>query len=230
MPRSGGAESHIPGRWRIFWIFTGLPMAPGSCICTESRETKSGGRDGHGGRGPRVITELEQSAAFQFYPLPDGAICILSPDRRSISIIRPGKRKVAWHVPKSISNIGTISPSPDAKAIALGVHNSSFDSVLVATLHIESGRFTTIGTFAGRDPGGMTWLEDGSFIFVLREPLGNFAFYTIAKGHRPAARRPAVLEAQFSVSNDGRHAAVFSSATRRTLHDPELRQVAATLA
>ena len=29
-------------QWRTSWIFSGLPMAPGSCICTESEETRSG--------------------------------------------------------------------------------------------------------------------------------------------------------------------------------------------
>jgi Tol biopolymer transport system component len=218
--RTGGPESPIPGEVEnlldLHWSPNGagilyLHGIAGSKIRLTETDTT--------GRGRRVMTELEQSEALQFYPLPDGAICIMPPDRRSISIIRPGKPKVAWHVPKSISGIGSISPSPDAKAIALGVLNSSFDSVLVATLDIESGRLTTIAILAGRDPGSMMWLEDDRFMFVLREPLGNFAFYTIAKG-QPAKRLGDVpyLEAQFSVSNDGKHAAVFSYSDKKDVY------------
>jgi dipeptidyl aminopeptidase/acylaminoacyl peptidase len=132
-------------------------------------------------------------------------------EHRSISIIRrPGKRDVTWHVPEWISDIGSISHSADAKSLAVAATNRSFDSVVVATLDIASGRFTRIGIFAGRDPRGVTWIDDGSIMFVLREPPGAYALYRIGPGR--AAKRLGSLpymEGQFSVSNDGRHVAAF---------------------
>ena len=105
------------------------------------------------GRGTREIARLEQSAAIEFQPLPDGAVCIMPAERRSISIIRrPGKPNVTWHVPDWISVIGSISRSPDAKSLAVEAMNRSGDSVVVATVDIETGRFTRIGVFAGSDP------------------------------------------------------------------------------
>ena len=35
MPRTGGAESQIPGAVEDLVILRGLPMAPGACICTN---------------------------------------------------------------------------------------------------------------------------------------------------------------------------------------------------
>jgi hypothetical protein len=141
-------------------------------------------------------------------------------DRRSISIIRrPGKRDVTWQVPEWISVIGTTSHSPDARSLAVAALNPSFDSVVVATVDIESGRFTRIGSFGGSDPQRTTWLEDGSIMFVLREPRGAFALYRIVPG-RPGERLGVLpyTQADYSVSNDGRHVAAFGYSDKNDIY------------
>ena len=213
IPRNGGAESQIPG---VVEYLLDLQWSPdgarlmylhgigGNKIRLMERDTT--------GPGTREIARLEQSAAAQFHPLPDGAVCIVPPDHRSISIIRrPGKRDVTWQVPEWISGIGSISHSPDAKSLAVEAWNGSSDSVVVATVDIESGRFTRIGIFKARDLQRIKWLEDGRIMFVFREPHGAFALYSIAPG-RPANRIGGLPhpDADFSLSNDGRHVAVFS--------------------
>ena len=163
------------------------------------------------GRGTREIARLDQAAAIQFVPLADGAVCIMPGERRSISIIRrSGKRDVTWQVPDWISVIGSISPSPDAKSLAVEGMNRSFDSVVVGTVDIDTGRFTRIGSVAGSDPHKIKWLEDGSMMFVLREPQGAFALYRVARG-RPARRLGGLpyTDADFSVSSDGSHLVAF---------------------
>jgi hypothetical protein len=212
VPRSGGAESQIPGAVENLldfeWSLDGAKVMylhgiGGNKIRLMERDTT--------GRETREIARLEQSAASRFHPLPDGAVWIMPEERRSISIIRrPGKRDVTWHVPEWISIIGSISHSPDAKSLAVAAVNKSFDSVVVATVDIETGRFTRIGNVGGRDPKRTNWLEDGSIMFVIREPSGTFAIYRIVPG-RPAKRLGGLpyMEADFSVSNDGRHVAAF---------------------
>lgn len=180
------------------------------------------------GHGAREIARLQQapgmlswnrgSAAARFHPLPNGAVGIISADRRSISLIRrPGKRDVTWHVPEWISEIGRISHSPDAKSLAVEAQNRSGDSVVVATVDIESGRLNKVGVFVGSDPQSITWLDDGSIMFAFREKQGAFALYRIVGGR--LAERLGVLpntQAEFSVSNDGRYVAAFGTAIRTT--------------
>jgi serine/threonine protein kinase len=226
LPRNGGAESRIPGGVEILLDFQWSPDGAkvmylqgigGNKIRLMERDTT--------GRGTREIARLEQPAPIgqsetRFDPLPGGAVSIRPAEGRSISIIRrPGKRDVTWHVPEWISGIGRISHSPDAKSLAVEATNRSFDSVVVATVDIESGRFTRIGIFSGSDPQNITWLEDGSIMFVLHEKQGAFALYRIAPG-RPAERLGVLpyTQADYSVSNDGRHVAAFGYSDKKDVY------------
>lgn len=218
IPRNGGAESHIPGAVENFLDFQWSPDGArimylhgigGKRMSLVETDTT--------GRETREIARLEESNGAQFHPLPDGSICIKLPERErlSISIIRrPGKRDVTWHFPEWLTNTGgfaTLSHSPDAKSLVVEGQNRSFDSVVVATVDIESGRFAKIGVFAGSDPNSVTWLNDGSIMSVFREPQGAWALYRVAPGGR--AEKLGVLptsQANFSVSKDGRHIAMFS--------------------
>jgi Tol biopolymer transport system component len=221
IPRNGGAESQIPGAVENLLDFEWSPDGArimylhgigGDTIRLMERDTT--------GLETREIARLEQSAAIQFHPLPDGAIWIMPADRRSISVIRrPGKRDVTWQVPEWISLIGTTSHSPDAKSLAVAAMNTSNDSVVVATVDIESGRFTRIGAFGGSDPQRTTWLEDGSIMFVLREPQGAFSLYRISLDRR--AERLGVLpytQADYSVSYDGRHVAAIGYSDKNDIY------------
>jgi hypothetical protein len=219
--RTGGAESPIPG---VVEYLRDLAWSPdgasvmylhgigGDTIRLMERDTT--------GRGTREIARLEQSAAAQFDPLPDGAVCIMPAERRSISIIRrAGKRDVTWHVPDWISVIGSISPSPDAKSLAVLALSRPSGSVVVATVDIESGHFTSVGSFAGSDPQGIEWLEDGSIMSVFREPGGAWALYRIPPG-RPAEKLGALphTRAEFSISKDGRHVAMFGYSDKTDIY------------
>jgi serine/threonine protein kinase len=219
--RNGGEESQIPGAVENLLGFEWSPDGArimylhgigGNKMRLMERDTT--------GRRTREIARLEQSAATQFHSLPDGAVWIMPAERRSVSIIRrPGKRDVTWHVPDWISAIGSISHSPDAKSLAVQAMNRSFDSVVVATVDIESGRFARIGTFGGSDPQMITWLEDGSIMFVLREKQGAFALYRVVEG-RPAESLGVLpyTQADFSVSNDGRHVAAFGYSDKKDVY------------
>ena len=221
IPRNGGAESQVPGAVGNLLDFEWSPDGArimylhgigGNTIRLVERDMT--------GLETREIARLEQSAAIQFQQLPDGAIWIMPVDRQSISVIRrPGKRDVTWRVPEWISLIGTVSHSPDAKSLAVAAMNTSNDSVVVATVDIESGRFARMGAFGGSDPQRTTWLEDGSIMFVLREPQGAFALYRIVPG-RPAERLGVLpyTQADYSVSNDGRHVAAFGYGDRNDIY------------
>ncbi len=221
IPRDGSAESQIPGAVENLIDFGWSPDGArvmylhgigGNKIRLMETDTT--------GRGTREIARLEQSAATQFYPLPNGAVCIMPGGRRSISIIRrPGKRDVTWHVPDWINVIGSISPSRDAKSLSVLGVNRSGDSVVAATVNIESGGFDRIGIFAGSDPQKITWLEDSSIMVVFREPESAWAVYRIARG-RPARRlgRLPYTQAEFSVSNDGRYVAEFGYSDKNDVY------------
>jgi Tol biopolymer transport system component len=221
IPRNGGAESQLPGTvdnlldlaWspdasRVMYLHG---IAGDSLQLVESDTT---------GAGTHEIGRFEQAAAIQFHPLPDGAVCLLLPGRRSISIVHPlGKSPVTLDVPEWIVDIGSISHSPDGKSLVVAAINRLFDSVVVAKVDIESRTFSRIETIAGRDGRGITWLEDGSIMFVLRQPHGVFALYRIAPG-RPAERLGDLpyTEAEVSVSNDGRHVAIFSYSDKNDVY------------
>jgi hypothetical protein len=89
--------------------------------------------------------------------------------------------------------------------------NRAGDSVVAATVDIETGRFTRIASFVGSDPPRITWLEDGSLLAIFREPQGAWVLYRIRPGRR--AQRLGTLphaRADFSVSDDGRRVAMFT--------------------
>jgi len=220
IPRDGGVESQIPGAVENFvdleWTPDGarimyLQGIGGNKIRLMETDTA--------GRGRREIARLDPSAVSQFHPLPDGSVWIL-PDDHSVSVIRrPGKRDVTWRVPEWISGIGRVSHSPDAKSLAVLGLNRSLDSVVVATVDIESGRFARKGIFGGSDPQSITWLNDGSIMFVLKEKQGAFALYKIPP--RGPAERLGVLPytwADFSMSNDGRHVAAFGYSDKKDVY------------
>ena len=84
--------------------------------------------------------------------------------------------------------------------------NGTGDSVVVATVEIETGRFSRLASFAGSDPQIVAQVEDGSIVTVVREPQGAWAFHRIRPGRRP--ERLGTLphsRAEFSLSRDGRH-------------------------
>ena len=221
IPRTGGAESQIPGTvgnlLDLEWSPDGAAIMylhgiGGGKIRLVERDTA--------GTTPREVARLDQSAATDFDPLPDGSVSIIPAERRSLSIIRrPGKRDATWRVPDWIGGIFHVSHSPDAKSLVVEGKSQSQDSIVVATVDIETGRFTRIAMYDGQDPEHVTWLEDGSIMFVLRETRGTSALYRITPG-RPAERLGALphTRASFSVSNDGRHIAEFTFSDKNDVY------------
>ena len=213
MPRNGGPESQLPGAVENLLDFAWSPdgarimylqAVGGNKVRLIERETT--------GRETREIARLEQSAAARFQPLPDGAVWIKPPRGTALSIIRRlGKRDVTLTPPVWMSNFGGISPSADSKSLAVVGMNRSSDSVVVATVDIETGHFTRMAIFPGSDPQGMAWLNDGSIMAIFREPQGAWVIYRFPPGS-PAERLGTLphTRADFSISNDGRHVAMFS--------------------
>jgi dipeptidyl aminopeptidase/acylaminoacyl peptidase len=221
MSRTGGSESQIPGAVENLvdfqWSPDGAKVMYLHGIEGKKMRLMESDTTGH---ATHEIVRLEQSAATEFHPLADGSVCIMPGEHRSISIVhRPGKRDVTWHVPDWLSVIGSISPSPDSKSLAVSGMNAGFDSVVVTNVDIESGRFTKVGSVAGSDPQSITWLEDGSIMFVAREKPGTYTVFRIDHGGQ--ARRLAVLqhaEADFSVSNDGGHMLAFNYSDKNDIY------------
>jgi hypothetical protein len=62
-------------------------------------------------------------------------------------------------------------------------------------------------------------LEDGSIMFVMREPQGAVALYRIVPG-RPADRLGVLpyTQADYSVSSDGRHVAAFGYSDKNDIY------------
>jgi len=217
IPRNGGAETQIADADAVenlldfewsphgagFMYLHGI--GGGKIRLMESDTT---------GRRTREIARLEESAAFVFHPLPDGSVSIIPPKRRSISVIRRpgGKRAVTWGVPEWMSEISFISRSPDAKSLAVGGSTQSQTGV-VATVDLETGRFTRLATQPATEGQAITWLEDGAIMFVLRLPEGAYVVNRVSPG-RPAERLGTLpnipMLAAFSVSKDGRHIAAIS--------------------
>ena len=233
LPTDGGAESQIGRGIRNLLDFEWSPdgaaimylhgIGENQISLMESDTT---------GRRTREIIRLPQSAAIAFHPFPDGAVCIIPPERRSLSIIRrPGKRDVTWRASDWISTIANVSLSPDARSLAVLAANRRGDSLIVATVDIENGRFTRLETFTGEWLGGIRWLEDGNIMFDFRETQGSYAVYTTKPG---AARRRVgavpYTQEMSSVSRDGVHMAGFKFYRQeRRVHDSEFRENAATL-
>ena len=207
VPRTGGAEAQIPGvvenlldfQWspdgrRILYLHG---VGGGRVRLTETDSA---------GRGTRELARLDQTAAIEFRPLPDGAVCILSPQRRSVSIIaRSGKPDVTWTAPEWVDAIGAISHAADSRSVLVAAMHRSGDSVIVASVDVETGRFTRVAAFAGSDPEFVAQIED-AVLSVVREPQGAWGVHRIRPGGR--TERLGTLphsRAEFSVSRDGRH-------------------------
>ncbi|MFL6281135.1 MAG: protein kinase domain-containing protein [Vicinamibacterales bacterium] len=213
MARSGAAESPIAGMGAVENLLDFGWSPDGARIMYL--QGMGGGRirlmerDTAGGLSPREIVRRDESAAVIFHPLADGAVSIIPPDRRSISIIRrPGKPDTTLRVPEWMGGIGWVARSADAKSLLMAARTASLDSIVVATVDIETGDFTRIATRPGEDVQAVTRVKDGSIMFVYREPGGAFALYRVSPG-RPAERLGALphSRAEFSVSTDGRVAA-----------------------
>jgi Tol biopolymer transport system component len=217
LPRDGGAESQIardvPNLRDIAWSLDGATIMYLHGIGANTvrlAETDTTGRQ------TREIARLDASAATLFHPLPDGAICLIPSERRSLSIIRRrGKEDVTWRAPNWIRMIWSVSLSPDTKSLAVLAMYAHSDSIAVATVDMENGRFTKLAVFPGEYPDRITWLKDGSLMFDLHEKQGAFALFTIRPGG-PLRRLGAFPYSDeythqwFSVSKDGRHMVAFS--------------------
>jgi len=162
---------------------------------------------------PREIVELDASkAATAFHPLADGAVAIISSDRHSLSVIRPGKPDTTkLLLPAWLRVIAAVGRSPDGKSLAvIGGAGSSENAQVVATVDVATGDFKQIASHLGEDSRAVTWTKDGSIMFVFREHEGAFALYRVSQG-RPAERVGTLpyYRAEFSISSDGKHVAAF---------------------
>jgi len=221
LPRDGGAESQIargvPNLLDFEWSPDGAAIMylhgiGGNKIRLMESDTM--------GRRSREIARLGQSAAIQFHPLPDGAVCVIPPDRRSLSIIRRrGKGDVTWRAPEWIGTIWSLSLSPDTKSLAVLAWDPPADSIVVATVNIENGRFTKLGILGGEVIGRSRWLEDGNIMFDVRESEGTYALFTTRPGG-PTQRLGdlPLTQASFSMSKDGRHMAAFNSTIKNDVY------------
>jgi Tol biopolymer transport system component len=220
LPRDGGAESQIAREIKNLLDFEWSPDGAtimflhgigGNKVRLMQSDTM--------GRAPREIARLAQSAAIAFHPLPDGAFCIIPPERRSLSIRRPDKSSVTWRAPDWISSIANVSLSPDTRSLAVLAWNQRGDSLVVATVDMEKGLFTRLGTLTGEWLGGIRWLEDGNIMFDFRETQGSYAIYTTRPGG--ATRRLGAVpytQEMSSVSNDGMHMAGFNFTVRNDVY------------
>jgi Tol biopolymer transport system component len=209
LPRDGGAESQIvrgvPNLLDLEWSPDGATIMylhgiEGNKVRLMEIDTT--------GRQIREIARLEESAATAFEPLPDGAACIIPPERRSLSIIRrPGKRDVTWRAPDWIGSIWSVSLSPDTKSLAVLAIDPPGKSIVVATMDIEHGRFTKLGNLGGEWPGRIRWLEDGSITFDVIETQGAWGLFTIRPGGPMQRLGTIPVGDWFSVSKDGRYMA-----------------------
>ena len=219
--RTGGAERQIPGVVADLLDFEWTPDGSGfiSLQRIGAGQVRLAERDTIG-RATREIARLPLAAAIKIHPLSDGAVALVSAQRRSISVIRrPGKRDVTWELPEWMNLVARLSPAADARTLAVGGMNRSSDSVVVASLDIESGRFTRLGSIAGSDLHGLTWLADGTVLSILREPRGAWAFDRSGAGR--AVDRLGTLphaQAEFSLSSDGARVVVFDYRDRNDVY------------
>jgi hypothetical protein len=221
LPRDGGAESHLARGIRNLLDFNWSP--DGATVMylhgIGANKVRLMASDTVRGR-PREIVTLEQSDAIAFLPLPDGAVCVIPPERRSLSIIRRrGKSDLTWPAPDWISSIKSVSLSPDAKSLAVLAWDRPGDSVVVTTVDIENGHFSPPMMLGGEWLGGITWLEDGNIMFDVRELRGAYALFTTRPGGVPRRRGALPYTQEWSsVSKDGKHMAGFNFTMRTDVY------------
>ena len=168
------------------------------------------------GRKTREIARFDRATAIAFQPLSDGAIALVPAERKAISITRrPGKPDVTWRAPEWISIITSVTESPDANFLAVEAWDRLSDSVVVATVSMETGAYTKLAILGGEGLGRVTWLDDGTIVFTFRETQGAYALFQIAPG-KPPQRLGALphTRATFSISADGKHMAAFSQSDK----------------
>jgi protein kinase-like protein len=90
--------------------------------------------------------------------------------------------------------------------------------MIVATVDIESGRFSKIGSLGGEWPGRIRWLEDGTIMFDVIETQGAWGLFTTRPGG-PTQRLGALPVGDgFSVSKDGRHIAAHNYSIKNDVY------------
>ena len=107
----------------------------------------------------------------------------------------------------------------DARSVVVTAMNGTGDSVVVAAVDVESGRFTRLASFAGSDPVFVGQIDDGAVVSVLREPQGAWALHRMRPGRRP--ERLGALphsRAEFSLSRDGRHVVLIRYTDRNDVY------------
>jgi hypothetical protein len=171
------------------------------------------------GRRSREIARFDEAAAASFHPVPDGALCIIPQRRRALSMIRrPGKGDVTWRAPDWISEIWSVSLSPDMKSLAVLATERGVDSIALATVDIENGRFTRLASVGAEWLGQVMWIEDGSILFDVYETQGAPALFRTTPGG--ATQRLGIFplyDLNFSVSRDGRHMVASSFSFKRDI-------------
>jgi hypothetical protein len=220
LPRDGGAESQIAHKVASLLDFEWSP--DGATIIylhgIEGNKVRLMEIDTTG-RRTREIAQLDESAATEIHPLPDGAVAIIPPGRRSLSIVRGGKIDTTWPAPPWIGSIWSVSLSPDTKSLAVLAIDPPGTSMLVATVDIENGRFSPLGSRLGGEwPGRISWLEDGNILLDVLETQDRWALFTTRPGG-PTRRLGALSVGDgFSVSRDGRHMAAHNYSIKNDVY------------
>ena len=121
-------------------------------------------------------------------------------------IRRPGKRDVTWRAPDWVNEIWSVSLSPDMRSLAVLAMERQTDSIVLASMDIENGRFTKLATVGADWLGQVSWLDDGSIMFSVYETENAAALFRTTPGG-PTQRLGAfpLRDLVFSVSRDGKH-------------------------
>jgi hypothetical protein len=159
----------------------------------------------------RDIAKLPKSY-FGLDAMHDGSIVLLEGDGINVARLNmSGQVLSAWKAPPWVAQLGRFTDSPDGKTMAALGWYQGFDSVVVVRIDVASGAASQMANIPNEGYSRITWLNDGSLLFDLREDRGVQGLYRIIPGGRPTRLGPLPFyPAHFSYSLDGKRVAAFT--------------------
>jgi tRNA A-37 threonylcarbamoyl transferase component Bud32 len=113
--------------------------------------------------------------------LPSGGFLYFPPLRNRIHrVLAPGLRDTSFAVPRGMSFVMGMEPSPDGRMVALaGLSDLETDSLVVSIMSLVDGSSRRIAAFTGDSPDTPRWLPDNTLIVPVRETEWTLSLYRL---------------------------------------------------
>jgi WD40 repeat protein len=167
----------------------------------------------------RELGNVDGARGWNFAALRDSGFALIGADDRSVVLTaRPGKKDIVFHGPAWITQILSLTPSPDGGFLAASA--LSRDTLAIAKINLRTGAFTRVGgmPFVGGAVSAITWLADGTIMQPVAND-GGLAVYRVPSAGGPVRKQTSLQNvADIASSVDGSRAVAFTTRVRTDIY------------